>query len=162
MKRFISVIALATFLTCAAFATVPPNPVAALTLTRSGGGSANMLVSSDPGNGVLSVLTQSCNFKKLNAEDQAKTVVKLTGATEVATRKIFRNNSGVALASLVTLRPMPTGTWLTLNVQMSSGGDAAPKAIAISDPIVLIDGRVSSVLVDVETVARAAAESVCK
>jgi hypothetical protein len=155
MKAIALGIALSTTAICSA-AHAESHKIKSLTIDVRGGGDYQAIVTRVDDTR-MNVMTTRCNFKLLSKQDQAKTVLTVTGASGIA---LF---DGKATIDDGDPSSMPRGSWSTLKVEYDTeeSGLGNTWQNFFFAPVVTIDGRESNVLQRFLDRAAKGAVSVC-
>ena len=138
--------------------------VTSFTVIRDGGGQSKTLVSLNA-NHEVQVQTTSCSFRELTAAEQKLTQITLSGADATDALAILRNEAILASDVSITDPQVSTGTWTSMSVSykfVGESGDLVITSKKIAAPIVIIGSKVSDILTKMESLASAAAQSVCQ
>lgn len=135
-------------------------------LIRGGGGQIAIDVTLTP-TGAVNVKTSECAFKKLSEKESRLATFEYKGTDVKDAVAILENTATLAEDHTPRNPSVVTGTWTTLVVtygyEISTRTGVARRMAAseIKPPLVLVEGRLSSILSNIETEARAASASVC-
>ncbi|MBS1960670.1 MAG: hypothetical protein JST04_00530 [Bdellovibrionales bacterium] len=165
MTKTLLALAISTLTATSAFAGVE---IESLKIVRSGGGQMEIFLSGS-GNVINAPMAMiaSCGFKDLTPEQQIASAVILKGTDADDITAILANQARIGTDVSPREPDLESGTWLSIEIGFAYR-DFSDKVIhstqKIADPIVAIGGRASSVIANVEKLARAnaAAKGLCK
>ncbi len=135
-------------------------------VSRTGGGQLLVDVTLTATGSVMAK-TQECSFKKLSEKESALTEFEYKGTDVKDAVAILENKATLAEDHTIRQPSVVTGTWGNLVIAygyeiLTRNGLAKRTAVKdIKLPIVLVEGRLSSVLSNIETEARSANSKVC-
>jgi hypothetical protein len=136
-------------------------------VSRTGGGQVLVDVTLTS-KGAVSVRTKECGYKELTEEESARTEFEYKG-TDVKDAVAILENTAVVAEDHTPRHPgVVAGTWSNLVIAYGYeiyARSGLIKRSAVKDiklPLVLVEGRLSSILSNIETEARKASASACR
>lgn len=137
--------------------------IKSFSVIRAGGGSLEAVVAF-AADGKIEAYTKSCNFRELSSEDQVKTLFTLSKEESDEAEVILNNRAIIASKEMALGLPRPTGTWSLLGLTYEYKNFDGKVIVAKKDinrPVIVIDGKLSNVLRNIEDQAREVNAQVC-
>jgi len=137
--------------------------ISQFSVLRDGGG--QIFVDVLPNGTSIQAVIRSCGFKDLSASQQLDTRFNLVGDDETAARAILKGEA--VLGAEVPMRDpnLASGTWPQMKVNFSYknfDGSVKSEIKYIDAPLVIVDGKASEILKNIEDQARTSTGNLCR